>query len=193
MTEGPQAPRASSDEAVLQQQYLRALSSFEGIILSQIDIKNKLGDRLNYSIRTGLIILGVIAFSILVLLLTLSSQINRISGVVGDMNDHFTSVGDRMNQVRIHMIAMEKQMALLESMSANTAAMDQDMTAIEAELAAMEQSFDGIRQNVTAVRNTLGPMTITMDRMNAEVQAMSHDMSRMAQPARSFNKMFPFP
>jgi hypothetical protein len=193
MTEETHAPKASTDEAVLQQQYLRALSSFEGIILSQIDIKNKLGDRLNYSIRTGLIILGVIAFSILVLLLTLSAQINRISAVVGDMNSHFASVGDRMNQVRIHMIAMEKQMALLGNMSANTGEMDQEMAAIESQLSVMEQSFNGIRQDVTAVRSTLGPMTLTMDRMNAEVQAMSHDMSRMAQPARSFNKMFPFP
>ena len=193
MAEETYAPKASTDEAVLQQQYLRALSSFEGIILSQIDIKNKLGDRLNYSIRTGLIILGVIAVSILVLLLTLTSQINRISGVVGDMNSHFTSVGDQMNQVRLHMIAMERQMALLNPMSQNTASMDQDMTAMETQLSAMEQSFEGIRQHVTAVRATLGTMTLTMDRMNAEVQAMSHDMSRMAQPARSFNKMFPFP
>ena len=53
--------------------------------------------------------------------------------------------------------------------------------------------IDGIRQYVTGVRNTLGTMVVTMDRMNAEVQAMSHDMGRMAQPARSFNKMFPFP
>ena len=64
MAEIPLEPRTSSDETILQQQYLRALSSFEGIVLSQIDVKNKLGDRLNYSIRAGLIILSVIAFSI---------------------------------------------------------------------------------------------------------------------------------
>ena len=91
--------RTSSDDAILQQQYLRALSSFEGIVLSQIDVKNKLGDRLNYSIRTGLIILSVIAFSILVLLLTLSSQINRISSVVGAMNTHFSAVSLRMDEI----------------------------------------------------------------------------------------------
>ncbi|MCW5586810.1 MAG: hypothetical protein KIS75_11810, partial [Chromatiales bacterium] len=88
----PSGARTSADETILQQQYLRALSSFEGIVLSQIDVKNRLGDRLNYSIRAGLIILSVIAFSILVLLLTLSSQINRISNVVGAMNTHFSAV-----------------------------------------------------------------------------------------------------
>ncbi len=69
------------DDTILQQQFMRAVSSFEGIILSQIDIKNRLADRLNYSIRTGLVILGLIAASILILLLTLSSQITRISAV----------------------------------------------------------------------------------------------------------------
>lgn len=193
MAEEPEAPKASTDEAVLHQQYLRSLSSFEGIILSQIDIKNKLGDRLNYSIRTGLIILGVIAFSILVLMLALSAQVNKISGVVGDMNAHFSSVADQMNQVRIHMIAMEQRVGLLENMDANTAAMDKDMIGIKAELSGMQQSFDGIRQHVTAVRSEMGSIALTMDRMNVEVQAMSQDMHRMAKPARTMNKMFPFP
>ena len=65
--------KISDDEAVLEKQFRRAVSSFEGIVLSQIDIKNKLADRLNYSIRAGIIILGVIAISILILLLTLDS------------------------------------------------------------------------------------------------------------------------
>jgi len=193
MAQEPQAPKASADDAVLQQQYLRALSSFEGIILSQIDIKNKLGDRLNYSIRTGIIILGVIAVSILVLLLTLSSQIKHISGVVGNMNAHFRSVSEQMNDIRIHMISMEEEVALLHSISANTAIMDQQMTAINEDLASMDQSVSGINDQVTAVRGNVGSVALTMDRMNADVQAMGVDMHRMAKPARSMNKMFPFP
>ena len=193
MSEESQAPRASSDEAVLQQQYLRALSSFEGIVLSQIDIKNKLGDRLNYSIRTGLIILGAIAFSILVLLLTLSSQINRISGVVNDMNINFREVADHMNEVRLHMTTMEQRVALLEQIQAQTASMDRDMQQIQADTRAIGGHLDGVRQHVTNVRSDIGNVAITMDRMNVEVQAMSQDMHRMAKPARSLNKMFPFP
>jgi hypothetical protein len=73
MAEEHRPPRPAGEDAVLQQQFRRALSSFEGIILSQIDIKNRLGDRLNYSIQAGIIILGAIAVSILVLLLTLNA------------------------------------------------------------------------------------------------------------------------
>jgi len=193
MAQETQAPKASADEAVLQQQYLRALSSFEGIILSQIDIKNKLGDRLNYSIRAGIIILGVIAVSILVLLLTLSSQIKHISGVVGDMNTHFRSVAEQMNDIRIHMISMEERVALLETISASTAVMNEEMQSINADLASMEASVNGIDTQVTEVRGNVGNIALTMDRMNVDVQGMTVDMQRMAKPARSFSKMFPFP
>ncbi len=193
MAEDTQSPRASTDDAVLQQQYLRALSSFEGIVLSQIDIKNKLGDRLNYSIRTGLIILGAIAFSILVLLLTLTSQINRISAVVNDMNIHFTSVAIQMNDVRLYMSSMEKRVALLENIDGYTLAMDEDMRQIGSDVHSIGGSLDGVRHQVRAVRTDIGNVAITVDRMNAEVQAMSQDMHRMAKPARTMNKMFPFP
>ncbi len=45
---------------------------------------------------------------------------------------------------------------------------------------------------LTAQRQGVTPEAL-IDRMNAEVQAMSQDMHRMAKPARSMNKMFPFP
>jgi uncharacterized protein YoxC len=181
------------EDTVLQQQYLRALSSFEGIILSQIDIKNKLGDRLNYSIQAGTIILGVIAISILVLLLTLSAQINRISAVVHDMNFHFTSVAEQMHQVRGHMINMEKRIALLEDIEHMTATVDVEMKAIDADMTLMRQIMGGINRHVAKVRNDVGNISVNMDIMNSEVQSMSLEMHQVAKPARSINKIFPFP
>lgn len=186
--------RLTKDEdEVLQQQYLRALSSFEGIILSQIDIKNRLGSRLNYSIQAGLVILGAIALSILVLLLTLSAQINRISAVVHDMNVHFTSVAEQMHQIRGHMVNMEGQVALLGDIGRMTGVMDDAMSAIDADMAQMQQTLRGINVHVATVRNDVGNISVNMDIMNNEVQSMSHEMYQVAKPARSMNKMFPLP
>ena len=181
------------EDEVLQQQYLRALSSFEGIILSQIDIKNKLGDRLNYSIQAGLVILGAIAISILVLLLTLSAQINRISAVVHNMNLQFTSVAEKMHQVRGNMVNMERQVALLDDIEGMTAIMEDAMIAIDADMARMQQNVRGINLHVAKVRNDVANISVNMDIMNNEVQAMSVEMHQVAKPARSMNKMFPFP
>lgn len=186
-------PETRTDDAVLQQQYLRALSSFEGIVLSQIDVKNKLGDRLNYSIRAGLIILFVIAFSILVLLLTLSSQINRISNVVGAMNTHFSAVSLRMDEISDKFGSMETQVAKLRSIEDNTAVMQTEIAAIGASTGSIEESIGSVGVQMTGTRLHVENIAVTMHAMNQEVQAMSAEMHRMAKPARTLNKMFPFP
>jgi len=181
------------EDDILQQQYLRALSSFEGIILSQIDIKNKLGDRLNYSIQAGLIVLGAIAFSILVLLLTLSAQINRISAVVYSMNLNFTSVAEQMHQIRGNMVNIEKRVALLKDIDEITGVVNDQIQVIQADMEQMRQNVRGINHHIANVRNTVGNISVNMDIMNNEIQAMSVEMHQVTRPARTMNKMFPFP
>lgn len=193
MAENPASPRIADDDAILHQQYRRALSSFEGIILSQIDIKNRLGDRLNYSIQAGITILFALAISILVLLLTLSTQVNRISAVVAEMNNHFTSVSRQMHQIRGHMAAMDHRVGLLEEMEQRTALMDREMGAIGADMGRMSAMVSGIDAHVAEVRDRVGNISVNMDLMNNEVQSMTGEMQRMSRPARSMNKMFPFP
>lgn len=193
MTDESLDPRASGDDKILQQQYLRALSSFEGIVLSQIDVKNKLGDRLNYSIRAGLIILSVIAFSILVLLLTLSAQVTRISQVVGAMNTHFSAISLRMDEITVDMGSMEAQVARLQPIAGATATMRGEMTVISEATGKIENSMLGIGQQMGGTRANVEYIARTMGAMNQEVQAMSAEMHRMAKPARTLNRMFPFP
>ena len=189
----PADPVTKTDDSILQQQYLRALSSFEGIVLSQIDVKNALGDRLNYSIRAGLIILFVIAFSILVLLLTLSSQITRISDVVGAMNTHFSSVSQRMDEISENLGSMEAQVAQMKSIEEDTATMQVEIQAIGEATGSIEGSVASIGQQMTGTRMSVENIAVTMNAMNMEVQAMSVEMHRMAKPARALNNMFPFP
>jgi uncharacterized protein YoxC len=193
MAEERRTSSRRDEEIILQQQFRRALSSFEGIILSQIDIKNKLGDRLNYSIRVGIIILGFIAISILVLLLTLSAQITRISGVVAEMNKHFTSVSDQMHRIEGHMGTMEQQVTLLSSVEARTALMDREMSTIRRDMDDMRASVDGIDMALGTVRTSVGNLSVNMDLINLEVQTMGGQMIELSRPARTMNRMIPFP
>jgi len=193
MAEETFEPKTSSQDAILQQQYLRALSSFEGIVLSQIDVKNRLGDRLNYSIRAGLIILSVIAFSILVLLLTLTSQIDRISNVVGAMNTHFSAVSLRMNEITGNLESMEKQVAQLRDIQGYTGNMQAEVLEISNSTGDIEALMTNIGHQMLGTRHNVENIAVTMNAMNQEVQAMSVEMHRMAKPARTLNRMFPFP
>ena len=193
MAEQPIEPRASSDEQILQQQYLRAMSSFEGIVLNQIDVKNKLGDKLVWSIRAGLVILSIIAFSILVLLLTLSSQVNRISEVVGAMNTHFSSVALRMSEISDDMGSMQQQVARMEEMAGYTGVMREEVQSIGESTGEIGGSVTSIGQQMTGTRNNVQNIAVTMNAINHEVQGMSAEMHRMAKPARALNQIFPFP
>ena len=193
MTEEQPEARPKNDDVVLQAQYLRSLSSFEGIVLAQIEIKNQLSNRLNWSIRAGLILLGVIAFSILVLLLTLSAQINRISGVVVDINRHFVSITNRMDRVSTTMGSMEQRVGLLAPIDASTEIMDQRMAAINGHMLTMRDDLDGIRHNLAQVRDEIGNISGTVSTMNREVSVMAQEMHDMAKPARTINRLFPIP
>ena len=192
MVDEPTKAKKSSDDKRLDQQFRRALTSFEGVVLHQNEIRNKLANRLNYSIRTGLIILGAIAISILILLLTLSAQINRISSVVGDMNDHFAAVSKQMSKINVYISSIEQRVALLDSIKQQTEIMDKEMKLIAEDLDTMRMTVGGISSNVNLVRNNVGAIAVAIDRMDVEVMQMSQDMQRISKPARSMNKMFPF-
>lgn len=187
------SPKASDDEAILQQQYLRAMSSFEGILLGQMEVKSKLSDRINYSIRAGLVILSMVAISILTLLIMLSTQINRISTVVGDMNDHFTSVSVKMENIRDSMLAMESQVALLSDIEQYTTIMNQEMDSITSNMNAMEYSISDIDQRFRSVHFAIDHISQTIHHMNGEVQMINYEMHRMSEPARSINRFLPIP
>jgi uncharacterized protein YoxC len=192
MSDETNSSKGTNPDEILQQQYLRALSSFEGIVLSQIDLKNKLGDRLNYSIRTGIIILGVIAISILILLLSLSSQVNRIAGVVGNMNSHFIDIAKNMNQVRSHMNSMEKKVSLMRGMGEYVASMDKEVEQIKDDMSVMKGTVAGITNNLSVVRQKVGTMSMSVDHINLELQGITQEVHRFGKPARTMNKMFPF-
>ena len=187
-TEQPQTEAAAAEA-----RFLRAATSFEAILFSQIEVKKELTQRLNYAIRVGTVILGIIAISILILLLTLSSQISRISGVVHDMNQDFSAVAGHMEQIKANITSMEQRVSLMEAITQQTAVMQQEMGSINSDMRNMVATINGIRHHVTGVRGNIDHIANTIDHMNANVQGMSHDMYRMGQPARSMNKMFPFP
>ena len=120
----------SAQQLVSDEQLVRSVRSFEAIMISQIEIGDKLGDDLKSAIRVGMVVLGLVAMSILILLLTLSSQINRISAVVKDMDTNFTSVSLQMDQMSTAVNSMAKRVALLKEIDAQTHVMHGEMSRI---------------------------------------------------------------
>ena len=136
-TKNEAKPDKISDE-----QLLRASRSFEAMMLSQIDISAKLANDLKHAIRIGMVVLALIAISILVLLLTLSSQINRISDVVLDTNTNFSSVTVRMDHMSQYIDSMAKRVALLQLMDEQTTSMKNEISDITSSMTTMQYDHD---------------------------------------------------
>jgi len=180
-------------DRISDEQLLRASRSFEAMMLSQIDISAKLANDLKHAIRVGMTVLALIAISILVLLLTLSSQINRISDVVLDMNTNFSDVTIRMDQMSGYIDSMAKRVALLQLMDEQTASMKHQVATITDDMASMRDTINSMATRVTNVRKSVDGMSVSISLMDDQVQLMAADMQHMAKPARSINKMFPIP
>lgn len=193
MSEEAMKMRTAVDDAILQQQYRRALSSFEGIILSEIELTNRLSTRLNYGIQAGTFILAAISISLSLLLFTLTSQVSRISSVVEGMKEHFISVSNQMHAISGHMNAIESRVALLEKVDQRTAIMNGEMVNILADMDQMRANVTGIDDYLATVRTHIANVSFNMDILNNEVQIMSAELGRMAKPMRNMNKIFPFP
>lgn len=170
-----------------------AVRQFETIIVRQLDIKNKLGDRLKNSIQTGMVILAITAVSVLVLLYTLTTQVNLIVGVVSDIDRHFARVSEHMQGIDDTVVAIEVQVAVVPEIAAETRGMTADMRVVDATMNEMRDSIAAIGGSLRSVDGHLSNIAVSMERMDTQIVGMTHDMTRISKPARNMNRVFPFP
>ncbi|MBA1332735.1 translation initiation factor 2, partial [Candidatus Endoriftia persephone str. Guaymas] len=89
--------------------------------------------------------------------------------------------------------SMERRVSRMDSITVQTETMNREMQVIAQDLTQMEGTIGGIRNHMTEVRGKIDNISVSINQMNGEVQMMGQDMHRMGQPARTMNKMFPFP
>ena len=109
------------------------------------------------------------------------------------MNTHFSAVSLRMDEITAHLGSMEAQVAQLHQIESDTANMRNEIVNIVDITGDIGQYVDSVDVNMDGTRVNVESIAVTMNAMNAEVQAMSAEMHRMAKPARTLNKIFPFP
>jgi len=170
----------------------QAIIRFEKIMMSRIYVQQRLGDRLKLSIRTGMLVLFLLAFAILLLLITLSVQIKRVADVTDNMNANFTFIADNMQVIDKYMGLMEKQVAYLPKIQGKTATIDEQMQLMNQNLFAIKNEIQEMTGNITAVQSKMSTISVTVKEMDGQVGFMSGQVHRMSKPANAINKMFPF-
>jgi len=169
-----------------------AINRFENIMLSRIYVQQRLGDRLKNSIRTGMVILFLLAVSIFILLLTLSIQVSRVADVVAHMNQNFVDISSNMKTINGYMVDMENQVAYLPKIKEKTAVMDQQMVLMNANFSAIKNEVKQISSHIAQVEGDMREVSQSVRHMDGQVGLMNRDTRRMSRPAQSMNKFFPF-
>lgn len=165
---------------------------FERVMRTVMNVQNRQGDRIKLTIRTGMAFLAIIGILLYVMLHTMSVQIERVSDAVGQMNQSFDVVAERMARVDKLMTSLEQNVGLLPAIGSVMPGMDSEMSKLTATIAQMRAEMDAINTDVNAVRIQSENMSNISAHMSDSIRRMNGEVNHMAQPARSINKMFPF-
>jgi len=169
-----------------------AISRFEKIMMSRIYVQQRLGDRLKLSIRTGMLVLFLLAIAMLILIVTLSIQVSRVADVADSMSQNFNLIAHNMQTINKYMTTMEKQVAYLPKIKGKTSIMDEHMLKINHSLTSVKREVYEMTGQLSQVQNKMVRISKSVNKMDNEVGLINGRVHRISKPANTVNKMFPF-
>lgn len=170
----------------------QAILRFEKIMMSRIYVQQRLGDRLKLSIRTGMLVLFLLAIAMLILIVTLSVQVSRVADVADNMNKNFYAIAKNMQTINKHMHSMEKQVVFIPKIKDKTAIMDAEIHLMNNNLSSIKGEVKLMTKNLIKVQKKMLSISNSVVQMDNQVGQMSNQVHRLSKPATSINKIFPF-
>ena len=170
----------------------QAVRRFEKIMMSRIYLQQRLGDRLKNSIRTGMIVLFLIAVSILVLLITLTVQVKKVAGVTDHINMNFEVISQNMVVISQYMNNMEKQVSLMPNINGSTENINQTMFYIKDNMTTIKDQVGIMNSQLNNVDQRMNAISGTVKQVDANIGGINYEVHRMSKPASTFNKFNPF-
>ena len=169
-----------------------AILRFEKIMMSRIYVQQRLGDRLKLSIRTGMLVLFLLAIAMLLLIVTLSVQVSRVADVADSMNHNFIQIAKNMQTINHYMNKMERQVAYLPRIEGKTSAMDGHMLKLNQNLTSVKREVNEMTGQLSHVQQKMVRISKSVNTMDNEVGLINNRVHRISKPANAVNKMFPF-
>ncbi|MBF0265272.1 MAG: hypothetical protein HQL46_08365 [Gammaproteobacteria bacterium] len=169
-----------------------AIKRFEKIMMSRIYLQEQLGDRLKVSIRTGMAVLFLLAISVLILIITLTIQVKRVSEVASNMDTNFQTISKHMNSIHHFMGKMETQISYIPQIKSTTSFMRVNMTEINGSLTGINNQVTQMNNELISVQNKIKSVSSSVQLMDNSVNNMNGEVYRLSKPAKSLNKFMPF-
>jgi uncharacterized protein YoxC len=141
------------------------VSKFDNIMDRKVDIYIRQSIRLNSTVRVGMIILGVVGFSIFLLLFSLSSQVGHMKQGVKQMTHHFAQVEQNMQRISGILQHMESRVMLMDILQ-------QDMQQAH-------QTTQSLNRGIATIQSSMGEVSLHMNQLQQRMQIVNHRLEDM--------------
>ncbi len=160
------------------------VSKFDNIMDRKVDIYIRQSIRLNSTVRVGMIILGVVGFSIFLLLYSLSSQVGHMKDGVQQMNAHFADVEDNMRKVNQILKHIDTRVALMEAFDRDMQLAHQTTTSLHQGVENIHQSMGEVSQYMTQLQLHIREVNQQLSSMQASVGGVGIETYRISEPMK---------
>ena len=161
------------------------VSKFDSIMDRKVDIYIRQSIRLNSTVRVGMIILGVVGFSIFLLLFSLSSQVGHMNEGVKQMTHYFAEVDKNMllvNQVLQH---IETRMALMSPLEKDMRQAKQITQSLNQNMAEIQQSMGEVSHHMSQLQQRVQIVNQRLNGMQAAVGGVGYETYQISKPLRN--------
>ena len=158
------------------------VSRFDNIMDRKVDIYIRQSIRLNSTVRVGMIILGVVGFSIFLLLYSLSSQVGHMNLGVQQMTRHFAEVENNMQQVNKVLRHIETRMNVMNDLQQNMQQAHDTTKSMNQGMAKIHQSMDEVSYQMNLMQQRMQTVNQRIAGMQAAVGGVGYETYRIAKP-----------
>ncbi len=160
------------------------VSKFDSIMDRKVDIYIRQSIRLNSTVRVGMIILGVVGFSIFLLLFSLSSQVGHMNQGVKQMTHYFAEVDKNMLQVNRVLQHIETRVALMGPLEQDMRKAHEITQSLQQNLRTIQHSMGEVNHHMNQVQQRMQIVNQRLAGMQAAVGGVGYETYQISKPLR---------
>ncbi|MBK5930031.1 hypothetical protein [Halochromatium salexigens] len=133
-------------------------------------------------VRIVIGLVALLALSNLYFVNDLTDEVRLVITRMQEMNQLFTRVSERMDQMSVEVNAIERNVFLMPVISEQMREMASHVQVIEQSVASMAQATGRLDNSVAVINTSVHEMAVRFHGLNQRVGAMGADVDQMARP-----------
>ncbi len=173
-------------KALLDEQLVAALRSFEQIMGHRNEMYLRLSGRVRQTVRGGMAVFALVGIAMFLLLITLVMQVNHARTSSALLAQHVSTVAGDMSRIETTVLDMEQRMQRITTIAGNMHLMTGQTGSIAGGMQTLDNSMTVIHTQMQSINQRLDRLNRHMGSMGHAVNGMGHSIHDMSRPAGMF-------